>query len=82
MKTFEDQWEQLRKLGKAKFIFRYGILLWGLPMATFANIYLHYRASIPWTPTIYYSIPAFLTLGVIFSFLLWNFLESRYNRLK
>ncbi|MGJ8657807.1 MAG: hypothetical protein ACSHX6_15270 [Akkermansiaceae bacterium] len=82
MKTFEDQWELLRKKGKAKFIFKFGILLWGIPMATFAILYLHLRGGIPWTPTVYYTTPSFLILGLIFSFLFWKFLENRYNKLK
>ncbi len=82
MKTFEDQWELLRKKGKAKYILIHGLLLWGLPMSIVANTYLHYRGGIPWTPMIYYSTPIFLLCGVLFGFLMWKFLENRYHKQK
>jgi hypothetical protein len=82
MKTFEDQWEQLRKKGKAKYILIHGLLLWGIPMSAVANIYLHYRAGIPWTPMIYYTTPIFLVCSLLFGFLMWKFLENRYNKQK
>lgn len=82
MKTFEDQWEILRKKGKTKYILIHGLLLWGIPMSLIANAYLHFRGGIPWTPMVYYSTPIFLLLGLLFGYGTWKFLENRYNRLK
>lgn len=82
MKTFEEQWELLRKKGKAKYIFIHGLLLWGVPMSILAPTYLHFRGGAPWTPMIYYSTPIFLIAGLLFGFFMYKFLENRYNRLK
>lgn len=82
MKTFEEQWEQLRKKGKAKYILIHGLLLWGIPMSLVANTYLHFRGGIPWTPMIYYTTPIFLIASLLFGLLMWKFLENRYNKRK
>ena len=80
MKTFEDQWELLRGKGKTKYILIHGLLLWGAPMSIVATIYLHYREGIPWVPMVYYSIPIFLLCGLLFGYLMYKFLENRYNK--
>ncbi len=82
MKTFEDSWERLRKKGKSKYILIHGVLLWGVPMAIIMNLYFHYRAGYPWTPTAYFVTPAFLLGGLLFGFFMWSFLEKRYQNLK
>jgi len=82
MKTFEDQWEQLRKKGKKKYILIHGLLLWGIPMSIVANTYLNFRGGIPWIPMIYYTTPIFLVASLLFGFLMWNYLEKRYQKLK
>jgi len=82
MKTFEDQWERLRKKGKSKYILIHGVLLWGFPMSVIVNLYYHYRAGFPWLPTAYYVTPIFLFGGFIFGLVMWNILEKRYQRLK
>ena len=80
MKTFEDHWEQLRQKGKTKYILIHGLLLWGVPMSILATLYLHFRGGIPWTPMIYYSIPIFLILGLFVGWILYKYLENRYNK--
>jgi hypothetical protein len=82
MKTFEDQWERLRKKGKLKYIIIHGVLLWGAPMAVIINLYFHYRVGYPWLPTAYYITPIFLIGGFLFGLFMWTFLENRYQRLK
>lgn len=80
MKTFEDQWERLRKKGKAKYILIHGVLLWGVPMAIIMNIYFHFRAGYPWIPTTYYITPIFLIGGFLFGLVMWSILENRYQK--
>ena len=82
MKTFEDQWERLRRKGKMKYILIHGLLLWGAPMAVIMNLYFHYKTETPWLPAAYYITPVFLVGGLIFGLIMWNFLEKRYQAQK
>jgi len=79
MKTFEDQWERLRKKGKMKYMIINGALLWGLPMSLVIMIYFHFKRDLPWTPTIFYLVPTFLVGGFIFGFIMWTILEKCYQ---
>ena len=56
-RDFSSDWEHIRSKGKARYLFIHGVLLWGLPMNIVMNLYLHFRAGYPWTPTLYYTIP-------------------------
>lgn len=82
MKDFEERWAMTRSKGKSSYIFTYGILFWGLPMALVMSLYLHYRGNLPWIPTIYFTVPIPIILGLLWGFIMWSFFENRYQKLK
>lgn len=80
-RDFSSDWEHIRSKGKARYLFIHGVLLWGLPMNIVMNLYLHFRAGYPWTPTLYYTIPILLIMGILWGCLMWFLLERKYQQL-
>jgi hypothetical protein len=85
-----QRWEQRRAGGRASFIWRYGVLGWGLPAALLTIAYAviqeqGMRISGPFSTRLRVAIAVaavfFPTLGHLFGRRLWTSGEERYERL-
>ena len=85
-----QRWEERRAGGRASFIWRYGVLGWGLPAALLTIAYAVIQEhgimwSVPFSTRLRIAIAVavvfFPTLGHLFGRRLWESGEERYQRL-
>jgi len=77
------KWEETRKIGKSKYIFLYGVLMWGSLTSLSFQIISKMNKAYNYTsfklqvlmPTVF-----FMILGVAVGYLLWSISEKRYEK--
>lgn len=70
-----EKWSKIRQMGQGAFIFKYGILAYGLPMGLLAFIAL---LSTDTTVSIIFGIATFLLGGGLYGTLTWSMSEKRF----
>jgi hypothetical protein len=74
-----DKWERTRRMGRKRYTFYYGALLWGIPVALIWSTSM--SAILGWNRLSVFlliSLLAFPVAGVFFGKLMWRILEARY----
>ena len=82
-----SRWEIMRKLGKRKYIIKYGIFFWGIPMAILGILLQYffqstYRNSQTIIINVFLTIIIFLLGGLLYGLFMWTYLEKQYSKSK
>jgi hypothetical protein len=88
--TAQERWAKTRTIGRSAFIWRYGVILWGLPVATITACYhviqLHARGaawSLAEVRPMWQSIVGIMIacgiIGYLFGAWLWDACESHFS---
>jgi hypothetical protein len=76
-----EKWAKFSKLGRAGFVWRYGILGWGIPTAILFVLLQGYLDG--WDGLLFKLIPALVLFplgGIVWGRFMWAFLERRHAR--
>lgn len=74
-----EKWERTRRMGAARYTFRYGAILWGIPVALIWATSM--SAILGWNQLpvfLLISLIVFPVAGIFFGKLMWRILEARY----
>ena len=74
------KWEDIRNKGKRKYIIKYGLIFWGIPMAILVSL-LQYLSvgKLNVIMNVIISIIVFLLGGLLYGLIMWTYLEKRYK---
>ena len=82
-----SKWGVMHKLGKRKYILKYGIFFWGIPMAIL-GILLQYVFNNTYRNTQIIIINFFITIiifllgGLLYGLIMWTYFERQYSKTK
>jgi hypothetical protein len=74
------KWEETRKKGRPNYIWRTGVLTWGLIMCSIFVGMQSAQNPDRLLPILALNIPLWFCAGLIYGFLTWHALERQYNR--
>jgi len=74
-----QKWTERRKLGRAKFTFLYGVMLWGLLTPSLIIVVRSLMGRDLETSEIFSYFIAFPIGGIFFGLCLWHFNENAYE---
>ena len=78
-----DNWFRIREKGRLKYIFKYGVLFWGLWMSSFLFIYDHWNTPVDnWLIELAKYLIIWPLYGFIVGLVSWNENEKRVCGIK
>ena len=73
-----QRWLERRKQGVRAYVFRQGMLLYGLPMFVISSVITYREGQASWLPAV--GLLLWLKGGALFGWLLWRVNEWRFQR--
>ena len=76
-----EKWARFSELGRSQFVWRYGVLGWGLSTAIVFALFQSY--TLGWSGFFIHLIPALILFplgGILWGRFMWWFLERTHNR--
>jgi hypothetical protein len=76
-----EKWTRFSKLGRTRYVLRFGVLGWGIPTAILFSLVQGYRFG--WDGFLFQLIPALILFpigGIFFGRFMWRALENKHAK--
>jgi hypothetical protein len=77
-----DKLKALIEKGKWSYIFKFGVLGWGVSTAILLSALMHFIERIPFTESIFVTLVLFAIGGVFWGLFMWFFINREFNKLQ
>ena len=77
-----EKLKALVKKGKWSYVFKHGVLGWGVPTAILWSTIMHFIDSIPFTESIFLALVLFPIGGLFWGLFMWFFINREFSKLE